>query len=71
MCFPPFNPSLDFLGNLSGNYLEQLTGFLERGYNYGDVNSLRGLATMAAFLQARVNNFRGIFLSCNSLKILY
>ena len=29
-----------------------MTGYLERGYNYGDANSAHGLATMAAFLQA-------------------
>lgn len=34
--------------NIFGNFLEQF----ERGYNYGDSNSLHGLATMAAFLQA-------------------
>jgi len=42
----------DIQRNLSGNYLEQLTGYMERGYNYGDANSVAGLATMAAFLQA-------------------
>lgn len=33
--------------NIMGNFLDQF----ERGYNYGDANSLSGLATMAAFLQ--------------------
>ena len=36
-----------YQGNIMGNFLDQF----ERGYNYGDANSLSGLATMAAFLQ--------------------
>merc|ERR1719454_568231 len=46
----------DIHRNVSGNYLESLTGFLERGYNYGDANSMRGLATIAAFAMAPFQN---------------